>query len=70
VPRETNVTVVPETVQTLPVAEAKVTLNPDDEVALTVNGEALNNLLVIVLKVMVCAVPEIVSVLVRSDAAR
>ena len=38
VPTATKVTVVPDTVHTEVVVEAKLTASPDDAVALTVNG--------------------------------
>jgi len=38
VPAATNVTVVPETVQTAEVVEAKLTVRPEDADALIVNG--------------------------------
>ena len=38
VPTATSVTVVPDTVHTAVVVEAKLTANPDDAVAVTVNG--------------------------------
>ena len=40
VPVATKVTVVPETVHTGVVSDEKLTGNPDDAVALTVNGDA------------------------------
>ena len=40
VPGATNVTVLPETVHTDVVSDEKLTGNPDDAVALTVNGNA------------------------------
>jgi hypothetical protein len=42
VPTETNVTVLPETVQTVEVVDAKLTASPELAVALTVNGDAPN----------------------------
>ena len=41
-PIATKVTLVPATVHTGGVSDAKLTVNPDDAVALTVNGEAVN----------------------------
>ena len=42
VPVATKVTLVPATVHTGVVSEEKLTANPDDAVALTVNGDAVN----------------------------
>jgi hypothetical protein len=42
VPTATSVTVVPDTVHTAVVVDAKLTANPDDAVALTVNGAVPN----------------------------
>jgi hypothetical protein len=42
VPTATRVTVAPESVHTADVSDAKLTVRPDDDVALTVNGAVPN----------------------------
>lgn len=56
-PAATIVTVLPETVQTEVVVEAKLTARPEFAVALTVYGETPNVTLLRAPKVMVCAAP-------------
>ena len=53
VPAATIVTVLPLTVQTVAVSDEKLTGNPDEAVALSVNGGASTVLLPSVAKVMV-----------------
>jgi hypothetical protein len=55
VPVATKVTLVPETVHTGVVSEEKLTGNPDDAVALTVNGEAASVRSASAVKLIVCS---------------
>ena len=54
VPTETSVTVVPDTVQTDVVCELKLTVRPEDAVALTANGSVPYTLFASVGNVIVC----------------
>jgi hypothetical protein len=70
IPTETIVTVLPETVQTEAVVEAKETGSPEDAAALMVNGAAPSVRLLSVLNAMVCAVrPVTVKLCVTGAAA-
>ena len=53
-PAETNVTVVPETVQTDVDPEVNATVNPDEEVPLTETVPALNWVVLGAVNVIVC----------------
>ena len=53
-PAETNVTVVPETVQTDDDPEVNATVNPDEDVPLTETVPALNWVVLGAVKVIVC----------------
>jgi hypothetical protein len=53
-PTETNVTVVPETVQTDVDPEVNATVNPDEDVPLTETVPALNWVVLGAVKVIVC----------------